>query len=43
MSVGADEIRTVLEKYLAEYPDEVERLARFAGALAHGATLTSPA
>jgi 8-oxo-dGTP pyrophosphatase MutT (NUDIX family) len=43
MSIGAEEIRTVLDTYLAEYPDEADRLSRFTAALVHGSTLTSPA
>jgi 8-oxo-dGTP pyrophosphatase MutT (NUDIX family) len=34
MSVGTDEIRILVEKYLAEYPDEIDRLARLSAALA---------
>jgi hypothetical protein len=33
MSVSADEIRALVEKYLAEYPDEAGRLARLSEAL----------
>jgi 8-oxo-dGTP pyrophosphatase MutT (NUDIX family) len=33
MAISTDEVRTLVEKYLAEYPDEVERLARLTAAL----------
>jgi 8-oxo-dGTP pyrophosphatase MutT (NUDIX family) len=33
MAVSTDEARTLVEKYLAEYPDEAERLARLSEAL----------
>jgi hypothetical protein len=33
MSVSTDEIHALVEKYLAEYPDEAGRLARLGGAL----------
>src|SRR5262249_39437629 len=33
MTISTDEIRTVVDKYLAEYPDEAERLARLNRAL----------
>src|SRR5436190_1886529 len=33
MAISTDEVRTLVEKYLAEYPDEVDRLARLNAAL----------
>ena len=41
MAISADEIRLTVEKYLAQYPDERDRLAPLVAALDGGASLAS--
>jgi 8-oxo-dGTP pyrophosphatase MutT (NUDIX family) len=42
MTINAYEIQSIVEKYLIEYPDEYDRIARLCEALGDGSALTSP-